>query len=573
MDKGDRGDPLRNRYVNVDDFREEDDFLTIQRASAYAKRHSISTLVFAARTYHFRKTKRIHTKSIAHDDGCGDICEKEVHIFFENISELVLLGQCSKNGEILTVFEGINPMAMQVHMPSILWVTNAEKIRIQNIRFRRNIACNYSGIITNISENNVYIELLQDNVDNETLAAYCMNVLDLPSGRLCRPSLTNGFEHHNCWKRIRHGQYVISDKNIAEKCNIGEGLSFHQAGLTDFLLYFGCCKSLEFENIWIENSNGFGILTECCQDVQAKHLIMKPVENNFFMGPRDGWKIYRCTGSILLDRCIIEGVRMDGQNIHHNFFIPVRRTASNRMILKCKYAPLPLINGSIFVFYGKFGKQMYIIRDYHIESERFEKNPPVTTYGAAEEVKNVLNRWTYYEITVDDNFRFSSIESVGFGEALCWLPTKYYCKNSCFKNIAGAAHMIRGRNAEIDHCTYENIMNAGIMIGPEWDTHCEGGFGTNIFIHDNRFENCGFAYRYGDKGKAAISLCAQGFDASVISDVKIADNTICKSEIGIEVRTARKVMISKNLFENIENPILCNKKTVKQIWINGNKMA
>ena len=173
-----------------------------------------------------------------------------------------------------------------------------------------------------------------------------MNRFDWKARCLLGESLTFGFGYDHRFRKVDDHMFCLEDKCLAEKVVLGEGLSWHQSGLTDFLLFFGGCDDLQIKNIRIINANGFAILTENCEGIYAERLVMKPNQDTFFTGPRDGWKIYRCSGRIRLESCEWEGFRMDAQNIQSNFFLPEQMLDETSIIFRCKYSPIPLKQGA-----------------------------------------------------------------------------------------------------------------------------------------------------------------------------------------------------------------------------------
>lgn len=49
----------------------------------------------------------------------------------------------------------------------------------------------------------------------------------------------------------------------------------------------------------------------------------KPEGNQYFTAPRDAFKLHKCSGNIAVHNMYIEGVRMDGQNMHSNYLFPL----------------------------------------------------------------------------------------------------------------------------------------------------------------------------------------------------------------------------------------------------------
>ncbi len=46
---------------------------------------------------------------------------------------------------------------------------------------------------------------------------------------------------------------------------------------------------------------------------------MKFKPEEYFTAPRDAFKLHKCSGKIRISHMYVEGVRMDGQNMHSNF--------------------------------------------------------------------------------------------------------------------------------------------------------------------------------------------------------------------------------------------------------------
>lgn len=151
--------------------------------------------------------------------------------------------------------------------------------------------------------------------------------------------------------------------------------------------------------------------------------------------------------------------------------------------------------------------------------------------------------------------------------ASCWEPQKYFCYRNVYKNIAGAGHLLRCKNVEISECTYENMMNAGTLIGAEFDTHCEGGHGEDIYIHNCTFRNCGTKERYGKFGRGCISIKSQGFSAPVNKRIKIKNNVFESSDRALEIRDVQNGEISGNQYRNIREAIFVEKETVENVLI------
>jgi polygalacturonase len=136
-----------------------------------------------------------------------------------------------------------------------------------------------------------------------------------------------------------------------------------------------------------------------------------------------------------------------------------------------------------------------------------------------------------------------------------------------FRNIAGAGQLLRCKDVHIEGCSYENMMNAGILMGAELDTHSEGGHAINIVIKDCRFDNCGFKPRYGRFGGACIAIKSQGFNDPHNRNVLIEGNLFRNSSIAVEVRDASDVLIRSNIYEGIRERYVIDSETTTDIRI------
>lgn len=550
-------------YILADDFIETRVDCTegILKAIREAKKQGIKEVRFSRGVYQLKGFTVLNTLSAAHDDGCGDIREKECHLLLEGIKNLTLRGEISASGEPDTVITGChepleNGIAQtQFLLPSIIWAKRCSNLTIKNLAFSREPETASAGVVKGISNGRIEVEVYQGLPCYDQMGAYCMNRLDGDTGALSSASLTYGFGYEERFQKTGDRTLILEDLQISSQLQPGDRISWHQSGRTDFQLFFGSCLNLQFDNIRIYNTNSFGILTENCRDINAQALVMKPRGNQLFTGPRDGWKIYRCTGKIKLDHCHIEGVRMDGQNIHSNFLIMENKIDDKTMVVNCKYAPIPLEEGSKVVFYLESGEKELTLVSWRIAGAFYEtgRQSEDETSGAAHVGKE--NRITKYRLEFEQEIP-KEVRPGVLLDALCWLPERYECYNSTFQNIAGAGHLIRCGHVTIKNCKYVNMMNAGILIGAELDTHRESSHGAYITIEGCEFINCGFKPRYGEFGMGGIAVKSQGFHHRCNHDIDIIHNQFIHCSQGIEIRDAKNVTLEENEFIEVVQKLL-----------------
>lgn len=541
----------------------------IRKAIEYARAAGESVVSFSAGDYFLTDTVRIETASIAHDDGCGDIHEKDCHIVLDGLDHLTFQGQVDADGKPATRLVGCHDQAIQAQIPSILWATNCPGLTLANLTFTRAPQTAFRGLIESVSDGKIRVNVTSSDDIPDVMGAYCMNRFDPAQNRLVGESLTIGFGYDRRFVKTGPHTAVLEDPDLAEKLSIGEGLSWHMSGLTDFLVFIGGCDGLSLTNIRVENTNSYAMMTENCEGIHAERVILAPADNLFFTGPRDGWKIYRCSGEIVVENSVFEGFRMDAQNIHSNFFILESLQDDQTAVFSCKYAPIPLKDGTTLRLRPEGMPEMYT----DIQTWRFLPGKMVETRQAEDSsagraVVGKSNHITRYEVQFDRplNDQLRSVMTEGMlAEPLCWEPERYICRNNVFRNIAGAANLVRCRHVNIEGNLYENLMCAGVLIGAEFDTHCESSHGKDIRIAGNTFRNIGFKPRYGSYGCAAVAVKSQGFSAPVNEDIIIEDNRFEDCDLAIELWDASKVLIRNNRYTNIGRRLFADGLTTRKI--------
>lgn len=533
----------------------------LRRAIAYGKEIRAEEIHFSKGEYILRDFITIRTESIAHDDGCGNIHEKDCHLVIDGVHGLRLVGEVNEDGSPATVLSGYHPYVIQTLYPSLLWVTASTNLSVSNLAFRRIPTTVCNGIVEAVGEGHIQVRVSPDLFTADEMGAYCMNRFDVNSKTLLGESLTYGFGYDIRFKRTGSDSFVLKDENLARKVKAGEGLSWHAAGKTDFLVFFGEITGLTISNVRIYNTNSFALLTENCCDIRAERLCIRPEENQIFTGPRDGWKIYRCSGHILVDQCHFEGLRMDAQNIHSNYMVVEKVVDAYTLVGVCKYAPISLKADTGFRIYYK-GRTIYNrLEEWAVIGGRLEESRQSEGKGAARVVGGMQNHVTCYKMRFKEAFG-KEMKPLIRMEPLCWEPESYTCRNSVFRNIAGVGNLIRCSHVLIENNNYENMMNAGVLIGAELDTHCESGHADRVLIRNNRFHNIGFKPRYREYGCACIAVKSQGFEGPFNRRIRIENNRFENSGCAIELNDCREVVIKNNEYYAISNKLKINETSV-----------
>ncbi|MCK9478576.1 MAG: right-handed parallel beta-helix repeat-containing protein [Firmicutes bacterium] len=528
--------------INIKDFTkpgDSDSAEGIRKALEYAKTAKASKVVFEAGVYDLLTDKTVETDAMIHDAGSkAEHSTKKAHIVIDSMRGLILEGAVNEDGSPATVLSGHNDGVVHSYLPSILWCQKCSELTIRNIKLKRNPEYGSAGRVVKKTDEFIEVEVFENNPCENNMGAYCMNRFSQDGQTLIGESVTYGDGADGNWAMTGDRQLRLYDDKVALKVNEGEILSWHQGAQTDFQTYFGFCDSLILENIHTSNANGFSMLATYCKDIKARDIKFQPEGNQYFTCPRDAWKLFKCTGNVEIDRMYIEGVRMDGQNVHNNFILMKQRIANNQATFYSRYSYFPLVNGAKVAFYNGMDIETQRIVGWKLE-------------GPAE-------KGYIYSIEFDGNIPdFVNNETLCL--AHCWEPDSYRCSDSTFLNIAGAGHLLRNHDITINGCTYKNTMNPAILLGAQLLTHFEGGHAHNVTISDCKFDNCGFHPRYETSG--GIGINSNGMSEPYNHNIAIKDCEFKNMNIGVEVICARDVTIDGCSFENVGQKLKIDEKT------------
>lgn len=559
-------------FLQADDFiRDRQDAAPgIRAALAQAAACGAEGLCFSAGVYHCRSAVTLPTLAAAHDEGCGEQTTKECLLLLQGLRDFTLRGAVDEAGRPATVLAGDNPGEPQTLLPTLLWAEGCTGLRVRDLVFTRMPETAGAGIVESCGPSGIRVRPVDGKTYRQPAGAYCMNRYDPARRALVGASLTYGFGYDLRWQPQPDGTLLLPDPELAALTAPGEGLSWHQAGCTDFLLYFGGCRQLELENLRIPDANSFAILTDCCHTITARRVVIAPESNQFFAGPRDGWKIARCSGAVLVEDCHFEGVRMDGQNVHGNYLIVTQSPDPCTLLCECRYAPHPLETGSPVVFTSKADPDFFrqaVLAHWSLEATRMEQPRAAGGDGAARTVGRA-NRVNTYRLRLDRPLA-KELPAGTLAQALCWEPERYTCRRSVFRNIAGAGHLLRCRHILLEENRYESLMNAGILLGAELDTHTECGHVQDVCIQGNQFAHIGTRPRYGRWGCACIAVKSQGMSGCFNRDITIRDNVFRSSRCAVELNDARDVTLARNEYHDIEIPLSADSHTTCQIVCDG----
>jgi hypothetical protein len=507
----------------------------IRAAVARALATGAGVLRFAAGRYLLRSADEHDAPGIIHDvDSLDQAPRKACHIHLRGAQGLVIEGARDAQGDPATVLAGHNDRANHGLLPAILWCEDSPGLTVRDLAFTRDPVYASAGLVIERSSATVVVEVLDGEPCWDGMGAYCMNRCDPATGALRGASVTFGRGAGTLWRRREGRVLALDSAEVAAQVAPGELLSWHQGARTDIQTYFGACHGLQLENLRTANANGLAMVAERCRDIRADRIVLRPDGRRLFTAPRDGWKLYRCSGRIEVTRLHVHGVRMDGQNLHSTWLQREGDAGGDAAVFGARYACAPLEAGS------------------EVECWLGDRLTVAT-----------IADWRHAGRSVDGHryqVRFTAQLPAGPGllaAPLCWQPERYTCRDSTFSSIAGAGHLIRGGRVEITGCTYRDLMCPGIHLGAEVGTHPEGGHVTDVLVEDCSFTACGGRERARyDRGPGGcIATGTIGDIAPADGDfnrrIRIRGNRFADVPLGISLRQAAEIEMKGNRFSGV----------------------
>ncbi|MDF2653294.1 MAG: hypothetical protein K0Q73_9099 [Paenibacillus sp.] len=515
----------------------------LRRAIAFAAANGKSSVLLEPGTYY------LHSFVIDEEAERQDWSRR--HLWLRDIHGLMIEGAVDQDGSPASLLVGCHKGENEAYLPAILWAERCENLQLRNLKFSREPAYSSSGVVVDKGDDFLVVEVFESNPYIDGMACYCANRFDLQAGALVGESVTYGKGAGVNWRRIEGGEgrrLRLDSSEVASQVSIGEGLSWHFGANTEFQLQFKECHHLRLDNLHTVSSNGFAMHTECCNGVKASRVRFQPEGKLLFTAPRDAWKIYKCEGDFEIEHMYVEGVRMDGQNMHSTFLLVDKVIDRHNLRLWAKWSYAPL-----------------------------RTNSRLTFYNGNEPMQNKIRSWRpdgqgkgghYYLIECEDSVNLSLNKNSHIVPS-CWELNSYTIKHSVFRNIAGCGHIIKYSKVLIEDVVYQNLMNVGILIGAEWTEFYEGGHPKGVTVRRCSFDNCGYTPRCGVTG--GIGIRSEGLEGIYNEDIVIDECTFHHASVGVDIHQAEGVRLVCNRFHNVEQPYRIDPHTTREIVIEERK--
>lgn len=131
------------------------------------------------------------------------------------------------------------------------------------------------------------------------------------------------FTVHHLTAREKNGDLVVKGGLWMRPQKKGTHVVFEHEHRGTGTLVACRCDDLTLENFRVVNGSGMAIVPICCNNVTLKKLLFTFDEKShgFISNAADGFHSFACSGSLVMEDCVFEGMIDDALNIHGNYFL------------------------------------------------------------------------------------------------------------------------------------------------------------------------------------------------------------------------------------------------------------
>jgi len=507
----------------------KDDSQAIRDALLFAKANGKHRLLFAAGRYDL-------VQGVNYGDG------ESRYIFVDGFTGFTLQGAADYRGNPLTKLVRFNPCLNGVELTPTLAVSGGTNITLKNPYF-------YSaGQVVEKGSDYVVVEVLAGHPLIDGMAAYGVTRYNLADRRILFPS---GSDSGAVWHTVAGGdgrRMRLNSSSVANATQGGDGLYWFFGNTEVAQTRIDGADNVTLQNLKVLNGTGFVFWIGNGRNLTVRNVRIVPEGNRIAVSPRDGMKIMRESGTVLIDGLYIEGTNDDAQNTHGTWMYVASRYGDKRLVFQeMRWGNGPLRAGSQMGFWD--GTAMAFKATIAAVVGINAKDGYVVDFS------ETLPDW---------------IESGVMVTAYDLVPSSYTIRNSTFKNISGSAVVNRSENVLIEDNIFINILRPAIMLSAEINAFSESTPSTHVEVRGNTFDNVGVTTNGFNGDPDAISLDVSGASGPYMSDIKIHDNTFENLPVwGIFVHDAQDVWIWNNTFGSlpVHKQILVDSDSARNVYL------
>ena len=540
-----------------------DDAAAISKAIAYACQHQIPVVEFEEGTYNFSQNP------------VGGSMQ-EAYLYIEGAENLTLRGQKDANGLPTTYWIRHNTGVDNVDLRQLLCVLNSKNITIENLIFDMDVPYYTACQIDKVSGKTISLTVSEGYpVPSETgyTRYHLPGLYDTKSKTFCDQRLiwTNedgtDVPSFTIPDASNPRRIQIQNKEIAQKVKKAiktygrENLLFFffQGHYTESakMIYFRGCENLLVENVKIHNGTGFPMTCDFCRNVTYRNVQAAPKTGYCAVAPRDCFKLYCCSGDIVLDHVTMDGFEDDGQNCHGMFSTVQKVEDANTIIANLTQVL-------------EDRPEWLLGTELRFLTPETNELAATCTVVAAEQVDEAHWKLRFKEpvpkdivCSPDGNFEHTTVFELG-----AYLSDSWTIRNCRIRNTYRGLK-ISAKNVLCENNVFENNVY-GIYMGAENDPWWhESQNPRHVVIRQNHFKQ--------PLSGIAIDMDFHSYEtaqkAPVMQEIEIYKNVFEDCATAISVKDAGNVYIYENAYKNVKQEIALDTASTKDVFLTAREQA
>lgn len=478
------------------------------------------------------------------------------HVLLVGCDHLTLHGAVDNEGAPATRLLRHLPLANELSPPYLVYGRDCATLRVENFILDNTPQNCTAGEVVSSSGGTVVVDIFEDLPFFDGMACYSANAWDSQSGELLKvPSLTYG-SSPGVWSTISGGsgrRVQISNVSFDSFVQPGDSMSWNFGVEGAAQLFFLSCSDLVLENLRVVNAVSMANLFGNIHNLTLREVVIRPEGNQLSVGPRDGFHVSRCTGDLVVDSCVVEGVRWDGFNIK-SMAGEVESVLSSNRIGFTAFQHQDLNSGDSVTFWNPSGSEIRTVQGWN--------------YTGSDSAG--------YHYTIDLSETLPSFVSVGSVlTPHSWLFDHVTITNSYFSKIAGGAVVFQNMHANITDCVFDNIMYSPIELGTTDSETCPA---QDVAVNRCIFNNSGWETKaYGKTGLLSVGSGNDDLPGMLNREILVQSNLFMNTTefngIGIQLSDLSAVLVEGNEFLNVSDSIFSAASATEKISLLENTIV
>lgn len=525
----------------------QNDAPDILAAIRNAQKNGIRRVCFDAGTYDFSGMSGWEREAQSAPGAC--------YMPVNGASDLELVGAVDAQGRPTTRW--IKHNDLQEEQPSLLVMAGGTQISVRNLVIDMDPYYYSAGKVLRVDGADVEIEVLAGHPRIDGQRAYIMGTYDFCT-RLAKVARLTWDIDLPRWHTIGADdarRMVTTHQALAETCRPGDGVYWFQGNYCGPLLSFQKIDGLLLENIHILGGHGFTLNCGNCRDVTYRNVKLAPDGNRIATSCRDGFKIYRAGGKVVMDGVVIDGcLGDDGQNIHGTWLVVAGQRSSTTLVAthpSGRAGEQPLTPGRRVKLLDRSfvsGWESEIVASAAVD----RSNLLIT-------VRDALPAWVENGLPIEPQE---------------WLPDELIIRNCIYRNTGRFGVYLKASHAVIEDTLFEG--NAGALrIGGEWSwkqAWLEATHPCNVEVRRCTFRHNRLDMRYGGrKEDTAITIApsCKSEASGLLRDIRIHDNLFEDEGTCLKARNCEDVWFWNNRVSGCGTEMTVDEKTTRHVYVSA----